>query len=111
MICKKATRFVPLAVIAAFTVACGEGEQQPLDTAEAVHEAQANIMEEVTERVEGPHEDELRRAAEAHRERAEVLEERPGEVAAVPVIVDKENDSGVEGTAWKFEEKDGNARR
>ena len=96
----------PLLLIAAVTAACGEEEQSPpLNTAEAVLERQAEVLEEAAEQTQGAQQKELIDAAEAHRVRAEELEERPGEVAAIPVIVDSNKAGGVEGTAWKFEEK------
>lgn len=101
----------PLLAIAALTAACGEEETPPLDTAEAVHERQAEVLEETAEGTQGPYQDEMLRAAEIHRERAEVLEETPGEIAAIPVIVDSNKVGGVEGTAWKFEKKTEEGRR
>ena len=98
-------RFMPLLVLGAATAACGGEEPAPLNTAEAVHERQAEVLEETAEDTKGPHQKELLRAAEAHRERAEQLEKRPGEIAAIPVIVDSNKAAGVEGTAWKFKEK------
>ena len=108
MTCLK--RLAPLLAIAALT-ACGEEEAPPLNTAEAVHERQAEVLEETAEDTQGPYQNELLRAAEAHRERAEELEERPGEIAAIPVIVDSNNAAGVEGTAWKFEKKTEEGKR
>ena len=98
-------RHMPLLALGTIAVACSEVEPPPLNTAEAVHERQAEVLEETAEDIKGPHKEELLSAAEAHRERAEQLEERPGEIVAVPVIVDNKDKSGVEGTAWKFQEK------
>ena len=103
MTCLK--RLAPLFALATFTAACGEEETPTLNTAEAVHERQAEVLEEAAEQTQGAQQKELIEAAEAHRVRAEELEERPGEVAAIPVIVDSNKVGGVEGTAWRFEEK------
>ena len=109
MTCSK--QLAPLFAIAALTAACGQDEAPPLNTAEAVHERQAEVLEETAEDTKGPYQQEMLRAAEAHRERAEQLDERPGEIAAIPVIVDSNKAAGVEGTAWKFEKKTEEGKR